>query len=293
MSLLVAAQTVLPPAGSFIEILDPIGTLQSTIQRMLDVGIGDFDRIGQDLVLIVLTCYVVVFMTRVMLGCATFGAGTPLLDVVTAIMSGVVSWTVVRYYRTPVPGIGYSVVGLVDSEFHSWMLIFGTSTVAQVYKNIETLWGGFMAPTGGMFSILPNLLYWAGLVVVTMAKALVLYATTYGLIGAAITRLFGAPLLAFALIPRFNQLAWNWLWTYLNYSLRPVVGMAYLFVMNGFLAKAVSVIPREAAGAGIGTYGAQVIMVLFVFLMGIKLVSEIPSAIFGGPSGHAGFNPLR
>jgi hypothetical protein len=279
--------------GSFIEILDPIGTLQHTIQQMLDMGIGEFDRIGQDLVLIVLTCYVVIFMVRVQLGCATFGAGTPLLDVVTAIMTGVVSWTVVRYYRTPIPGVGYSVVGLIDAEFHSWMLLFGRTTVAQVYKNLETLWGVFMAPTGGLFSLLPNLLYWAGLVFVTIAKALVLYATTYGLIGAAITRLFGAPLLAFALVPRLSQLAWNWLWMYLNYSLRPVVGMAYLFVMNGFLARAVSIIPREALGAGIGTYGAQVILVLLVFIGGIKLVSEIPSGFFGGPAGTVGFNPLR
>jgi hypothetical protein len=281
------------PPGSFIEILDPIGTLQHTIQQMLDMGIGEFDRIGQDLVLIILTCYIVVFMVRVMLGCATFGAGTPLLDVVTAIMTGVVSWTVVRYYRTPIPGVGYSVVGLIDAEFHYWMLLFGKTTVAQVYKNLETLWGVFMAPTGGLFSLLPNLLYWAGLVLVTIAKALVLYATTYGLIGAAITRLFGAPLLAFALVPRFGQLAWNWLWLYLNYSLRPVVGMAYLFVMNGFLARAVSIIPREALGAGFGTYGAQVILVLLVFIGGIKLVSEIPSGFFGGPAGTVGFNPMR
>ena len=274
--------------------LDKFATLQASILYMLDVGVPQFEAAGQQLVLLIITILLVIFFARMMLGAHHAGSNSA-SDLVTMLMRCVVAFTIVRYYRTPIPGLGYSVVGLIDAQTKAWMLTFGVKTTATVYTSINDLWLKVIPPDGGLFSFLPSLVYFFGLFLVIIAKALVMFATMYGFIGQALVRLFGALLLAFILVPRFNQLSWNWIWLYLHYSMLPVVGMAYLFLMTGFLGKAVLTIRPGFTEFEYYTQVSEIIVILLIFVGGIPLIRQVTSGLFGGTSSAPGFhyNPFR
>jgi hypothetical protein len=280
------------PDGSLIDLLDPYGTLQIAVQRMLNTGVPQFEYFGQQLVLLIISMLLVVFMARLMLG-AHHAGSTSAADFVTILVKAVVTFTIVRHYRTIIPGFEYSFVGAIDGQFHSWMVTLGRGTTESIYTNFDRLWAKFVPPTGGIFSLLPVILYCIGLGMIAVAKALTIYATMYGLIGQALTRLFGAPMLAFLMVPRLNQLSWNWIWTYLNYGMLPVVGMAYIFIMNSFIAKAVSVIPDGVTEIGYYTYLVEAIVVMLIFVGGIPLIRQVCSQLTGGSGAAPGMNPFR
>jgi hypothetical protein len=275
--------------------LDKYATMQASIQRMLDVGVPQFESAGQELVLLIITILFVIFFARMMLGAHTSAGSNSASDLVTMTVRCVTAYTVVRGYRTPIPGLGYSVVGLIDAQTHAWMVTFGVQTTATVYTSINDLWLKVVPPSGGMFSFLPSLVYFTGLILVIVAKCLVMFATMYGFIGQALVRLFGAVMLAFILVPRFNQLSWNWIWLYIHYSMLPVVGMAYLFLMTGFLGKAVLTIRPGLTEFEYYTQVSEIMVILLIFVGGIPLIRQVCSGLTGGTSAAPGFhyNPFR
>ena len=274
--------------------LDKFATLQTSIQNMLDVGVPQFEAAGQQLVLMFITIMLVVFFVRMMFGAHRPGSTTA-LDLVTVLVRAVVAFTIVSHYRTPIPGLGYSLVGLIDAQTHAWMVTFGRGTTEAVYGDINTLWLKVMPPTGGMFSFLPSIVYFVGLFLVVIAKGLVTFATLYGFIGQALVRLFGAVMLAFILVPQLNRLSWNWIWMYLHYSMLPVVGMAYLFLMRGFLSRAVLTIPAGLTEFEYYTQVSEIMVILLIFIGGTRLIVQVTAGLFGGTSSTPGFslNPVK
>ncbi|MEP7308062.1 MAG: hypothetical protein ABJA98_21380 [Acidobacteriota bacterium] len=278
----------MPPAP-LITLIDPYGTINRALQTMLDVIVPGMETAAQTLVLILIGIMMAHFFYRMMFGDQhiTMYAALQRLAAFEA------AWVLVRYYRTVPPGFSYSLLGTIDGTMRDWMVLLGRGTVEDMWKNCDLLVGRFVAPTGGIWELLPVLYYFTFIALVSIVKALVIYTTAYGFIGQALTRIWGAPFLAFAIVPKLNQLSWNWFWTYLNYSMLPVMGMAYIFVMTRYVGQAVSVIPPGVTEAGYYTYLGEAMMVLITFILCVPLVRQVTAALTGGTGAAPGMNPFR
>jgi hypothetical protein len=281
------------PASPTIIFLDPHGTIQIAVQRLLDVAMPAFDLTGQRLILNIIIIGMVVFGLRAMLGAGSFGAGTPALEIVTWLSKAVLAYTFMRYYRVPIPGIGYSLVGVIDGEFHDMMMILGRGTTESMYKNLDLMFSRVVPPTGGIFNLLAALYYWSAEIALVVCKALVIMSTGFGLIGQAITRLFAPLCLAFVLVPHLSQLAWNWVYAYINFAFLPVIGMAYIFVMEYFVASVATRTPPGVMEYGYATYLGQVLLVELLFIGCVPLVVIIARMLTGGGASSPGFGIMK
>ena len=281
------------PTSPNITFLDPHGTIQIAVQRLLDVAMPAFDLTGQRLILDIIIIGLVVFGLRAMLGAGAFGSGTPALELITWLSKAVIAYTFVRYYREPIPGLGFSLVGVIDNEFHDMMMIMGRGTTESMYRNLDLMFSRVVPPTGGMFNLLPALYYWAAQVALVITKVLVILSTAFGLIGQAITRLFAPICLAFILVPNLSRLAWNWVYAYINFAIIPVIGMAYIFVMEYFVASVATRTPPGVMEYGYATYLGQVMLVEGVFIGCVPLIIMIARMLTGGGASAPGFGLMR
>ena len=261
--------------------LNLVPTIQQAITSLLTTHEPEFLRFGYGLFMALATIVIAWQGIRMML--SGDGLGEQMFDFAKLLLFISLGYGLIAFYESPLPGIGVSFSNLITDQTHYFQSVLEARAFDNVYRHLDALGDHFMQPDP--WSILANLIYWALLLCVALAKAVSLAVIAFGLIASAVCALVGPIFVPFFIVPKLDWLFWSWLKSFIQYSFIPVIAIAFLMVFEQFIFRYVTTLPPTVTSAEYGVYGLQAVAVIVTFCTGILLVPSLTSNIFSGQGG--------
>jgi len=263
--------------------LNLLPTIQQAIANLLTVYEPEFLRFGYSLFLSFATILIVWQGVKMMFSHDSLGDS--MFEFAKLLMRISFGYSFIAFYEAPLPGIGVSFSNLITDQTAYFQSVLEARAFDNIYRHFDDLSDHFMQPDA--WSILANLIYWAMLLLIALAKGLSLAVIAFGLIASAVCGLLGPIFVPFFIVPKLEWLFWGWLKAFIQYSFVPVVAIAFLMIFEQFVYRYVTTLPPTITSAEYGVYGLQAVAVVVTFCIGIALVPSLTSSIFSGQGGQS------
>ena len=263
--------------------LNLLPTIQQAIGNLLTVYEPEFLRFGYSLFLSFATILIVWQGVKMMF--SHDNLGDSMFDFAKLLMLISFGYAFIAFYEAPIPGIGVSFSNLITDQTGYFQSVLEARAFDNIYRHFDDLSDHFLQPDA--WSILANLIYWAMLLLIALAKGLSLAVIAFGLIASAVCGLLGPIFVPFFIVPKLEWLFWGWLKSFIQYSFVPVVAIAFLMIFEQFVFRYVTTLPPTITSAEYGVYGLQAVAVVVAFCIGIALVPSLTSSIFSGQGGQS------
>ena len=263
--------------------LNLLPTIQQAIANLLTVYEPEFLRFGYSLFLSFATILIVWQGVKMMF--SHDNLGDSMFDFAKLLMLISFGYAFIAFYEAPIPGIGVSFSNLITDQTGYFQSVLEARAFDNIYRHFDELSDHFLQPDA--WSILANLIYWAMLLLIALAKGLSLAVIAFGLIASAVCGLLGPIFVPFFIVPKLEWLFWGWLKSFIQYSFVPVVAIAFLMIFEQFVYRYVTTLPPTITSAEYGVYGLQAVAVVVTFCIGIALVPSLTSSIFSGQGGQS------
>ncbi len=263
--------------------LNLLPTVQQAIANLLTVYEPEFLRFGYSLFLSFATILIVWQGVKMMF--SHDNLGDSMFDFAKLLMLISFGYAFIAFYEAPIPGIGVSFSNLITDQTGYFQSVLEARAFDNIYRHFDDLSDHFLQPDA--WSILANLIYWAMLLLIALAKGLSLAVIAFGLIASAVCGLLGPIFVPFFIVPKLEWLFWGWLKSFIQYSFVPVVAIAFLMIFEQFVFRYVTTLPPTITSAEYGVYGLQAVAVVVTFCIGIALVPSLTSSIFSGQGGQS------
>jgi hypothetical protein len=264
-----------------------IPTVQEAIAHLLTTYEPEFLRFGHRLFLSFAA--IVIAWRGIHMMLSHDGLGEQMFDFAKLLMFVSFGYAFITFYEAPLPGIGVSFSNLITDQAHYFQRVLEARAFDNIYRHLDELADHFVQPDA--WSILANLMYWALLLLVAVAKAISLAVIAFGLIASAVCGLLGPIFVPFFIVPKLDWLFWGWLKSFVQYSFIPVVAIAFLMVFERFIFRYVTTLPQGITEAEYGVYALQAVAVIITFVVGMLLVPALTSNIFSGGGGESILSP--
>jgi hypothetical protein len=263
--------------------LNLLPTIQQAIANLLTVYEPEFLRFGYSLFLSFATILIVWQGVKMMFSHDSLGDS--MFEFAKLLMLISFGYSFIAFYEAPLPGIGVSFSNLITDQTAYFQSVLEARAFDNIYRHFDDLSEHFLQPDA--WSILANLIYWAMLLLIALAKGLSLAVIAFGLIASAVCGLLGPIFVPFFIVPKLEWLFWGWLKAFIQYSFVPVVAIAFLMIFEQFVFRYVTTLPPTITSAEYGVYGLQAVAVVVTFCIGIALVPSLTSSIFSGQGGQS------
>jgi hypothetical protein len=263
--------------------LNLLPTIQQAIANLLTVYEPEFLRFGYSLFLSFATILIVWQGVKMMFSHDSLGDS--MFEFAKLLMLISFGYSFITFYEAPLPGIGVSFSNLITDQTAYFQSVLEARAFDNIYRHFDDLSEHFLQPDA--WSILANLIYWAMLLLIALAKGLSLAVIAFGLIASAVCGLLGPIFVPFFIVPKLEWLFWGWLKAFIQYSFVPVVAIAFLMIFEQFVYRYVTTLPPTITSAEYGVYGLQAVAVVVTFCIGIALVPSLTSSIFSGQGGQS------
>jgi hypothetical protein len=263
--------------------LNLLPTIQQAISNLLTVYEPEFLRFGYSLFLSFATILIVWQGVKMMFSHDSLGDS--MFEFAKLLMLISFGYSFIAFYEAPLPGIGVSFSNLITDQTAYFQSVLEARAFDNIYRHFDDLSEHFLQPDA--WSILANLIYWAMLLLIALAKGLSLAVIAFGLIASAVCGLLGPIFVPFFIVPKLEWLFWGWLKAFIQYSFVPVVAIAFLMIFEQFVFRYVTTLPPTITSAEYGVYGLQAVAVVVTFCIGIALVPSLTSSIFSGQGGQS------
>ena len=263
--------------------LNLLPTIQQAIANLLTVYEPEFLRFGYSLFLSFATILIVWQGVKMMF--SHDNLGDSMFDFAKLLMLISFGYAFIAFYEAPIPGIGVSFSNIITDQTGYFQSVLEARAFDNIYRHFDELSDHFLQPDA--WSILANLIYWAMLLLIALAKGLSLAVIAFGLIASAVCGLLGPIFVPFFIVPKLEWLFWGWLKSFIQYSFVPVVAIAFLMIFEQFVFRYVTTLPPTITSAEYGVYGLQAVAVVVTFCIGIALVPSLTSSIFSGQGGQS------
>jgi hypothetical protein len=263
--------------------LNLLPTIQQAIANLLTVYEPEFLRFGYSLFLSFATILIVWQGVKMMF--SHDNLGDSMFDFAKLLMLISFGYAFIAFYEAPIPGIGVSFSNLITDQTGYFQSVLEARAFDNIYRHFDELSDHFLQPDA--WSILANLIYWAMLLLIALAKGLSLAVIAFGLVASAVCGLLGPIFVPFFIVPKLEWLFWGWLKSFIQYSFVPVVAIAFLMIFEQFVFRYVTTLPPTITSAEYGVYGLQAVAVVVTFCIGIALVPSLTSSIFSGQGGQS------
>ena len=192
-------------------------------------------------------------------------------------------YAMIAFYESPIPGIGVSFSNLITDQAANFADILEARSLELTFDHLDELWNRFVQPD--TWAIFANLLYWAMLIVITLAKAAALCVVTFGMIATAVCGLLGPIFVPFFIVPQLDWMFWGWLKSFIQFAFIQVVAFAYLMIFERFVFQYLTTVPAGITEDLYLVYGMESVVVVLTFILGTLLIPSLTSAIFSGTGG--------
>ena len=267
--------------------LNLLPTIQQAIANLLTVYEPEFLRFGYSLFLSFATILIVWQGVKMMF--SHDNLGDSMFDFAKLLMLISFGYAFIAFYEAPIPGIGVSFSNLITDQTGYFQSVLEARAFDNIYRHLDELADHFVQPDA--WSILANLMYWALLLLIAVAKAISLAVIAFGLIASAVCGLLGPIFVPFFIVPKLDWLFWGWLKSFVQYSFIPVVAIAFLMIFEQFIFRYVTTLPQGITEAEYGIYALQAVAVIITFVVGMLLVPALTSNIFSGGGGESILSP--
>jgi hypothetical protein len=264
-----------------------IPTVQEAIAHLLTTYEPEFLRFGHRLFLSFAA--IVIAWRGIHMMLSHEGLGEQMFDFAKLLMFVSFGYAFITFYEAPLPGIGVSFSNLITDQAYYFQRVLEARSFDNIYHHLDELADHFVQPDA--WSILANLMYWALLLLIAVAKAISLAVISFGLIASAVCGLLGPIFVPFFIVPKLDWLFWGWLKSFVQYSFIPVVAIAFLMIFEQFIFRYVTTLPQGITEAEYGIYALQAVAVIITFVMGMLLVPALTSNIFSGGGGESILSP--
>src|SRR4051794_22811489 len=184
-----------------------ISTVQDAIAQLLMTYQPEVLRFGHRLFLSLAA--IVISWRGIHMMLSHDGLGEQMFDFAKLLLFVSFGYAFITFYESPLPGIGVSFSNLITDQTHYFQQVLEARAFDNIYSHLDELAGHFLQPDP--WAILANLMYWALLLLIAVAKAISLAVIAFGLIASAVCGLLGPIFVPFFIVPKLDWLFWGWL----------------------------------------------------------------------------------
>jgi len=198
-------------------------------------------------------------------------------------------YAMVRYYATPIPGIGISFYHLITDQAFILADHIGTQAQTDLTLKLESLiqaassWT-LMART---FALPVSI----SIICLLALLELVIFAViAFGYIAVGVLVLIGPVFIPFMIVPKLDFLFWGWLKAFFQYAFYPVIANAFLFVMAKLMLSLLNPYTATSFTDFAVALGKLPILILVIGtgIYGTLKIPVLVNHLFSGSSGEGG-----
>jgi TrbL/VirB6 plasmid conjugal transfer protein len=246
---------------------------------------------GIHIVLALATIVMVWFGVQEALASAHGEAGLSMGRFLNLFMLLTFAYVMVNYYDSSIPGLGFSLKGLIDGGTINLVNLIGSdgsNTMLDEINAASSKTGPGLLNT--MMSPYYAIVYFAVQFLLALLAAIVSAIVAYGAIAATIIGLLGPIFIPFLVFDKLDWLFWGWLKAYLGFSFYKVVAAATLNVLSHVLTNYYIQLGQSVSDPStiVQTLPLLVLLVLVNIYILFKIPTMTHSLFTGGTGGHGG-----
>jgi hypothetical protein len=244
------------------------------------------DALGLHICIALATIMLVWFGVQESLASAHGGPGFSMAKFLSFFMLITFAYTMVKFYDTSIPGVGYSLRGFINGGAQYLVMIIGNDTVTTIQNTLSQA-----QATGGpgLMKALMNpyyaIVYVIIQVLIALLSAVVSAIVAYGAVASAVTGLLGPVFIPFLVFDKLEFLFWGWLRAFIGFCFYKVLAAAVLSILGHLLAQYYS---ELVAFSDPGNMVKELPLLILLVLVNIYILFKIPAmtmSLFSGSTG--------
>jgi hypothetical protein len=264
--------------------LDPFASITAAILDLLTRDGDLFLTLGRSLFRGLAVILLAWFGIRAALTSAEGGPPVPAGQLATLILAIAFGFTMITYYRAPIPGLGVSFTQLLTDQP---IFLARQLEVTQVQRLSDRLNELYLSIELPLLINVPALAgYFLVALAVTAARVALLAVIAFGLVATGVAVLVGPLFIPFFLVPQLDWLFWGWFRSLLQYAFYQVIAQAFVFVFGSFLINFLDAFPPPYTVDRLLVGGFHLIFLLLAFTYGLLKVPSLTHSLFSGGAGE-------
>jgi hypothetical protein len=265
--------------------IDPFASITAATLDLLTRDGDLFLALGTNLFRGLAVILVAWFGIRAALTSAEGGPPLPLGSFASLLLTIAFGFTMMTYYRAPIPGFGLSFTQLLTDQPIFLARQLEVTQVQQLSDRLNQLYLSIEQPL--LFNVPALVGYVVVSLVVTGARVVLLAVIAFGLVATGVAVLVGPVFVPFFLVPQLDWLFWGWLKSLLQYAFYQVIAQAVVFVFGTFLINFLDAFPPPYTVDRLLVGGFHLISLLVAFTYGLLKVPSLTNSLFAGRSGES------
>lgn len=259
-------------------------------QSLAATAAPSINAIGIHIVLALATIILVWFGVQESLASAQGGPGFSMVQFLRLFILLTFAYAMVNYYDSSIPGLGFSLKGLIDSGTTNLVNLIGADGSVSMLNEIHSA----SSKTGpSMLSSIMSpyyaIVYFVVQFLLALLAAVVSAILAYGAIAATIIGLLGPLFIPFLVFDKLDWLFWGWLKAYLGFSFYKVVAAAAMNVLSHVLTNYYVSLGQSVSDPA--TIVQTLPLLVLLVLVNIYILFKIPAmtqSLIGSGGGHDG-----
>jgi hypothetical protein len=265
--------------------IDPFASITGAILDLLARDGDLFVRLGTNLFRGFAIILLAWFGIRAALTSAEGGPALPLGSFAALILTIAFGFTMITYYRAPIPGLGISFTQLLTDQPIFLARQIEATQVQRLSDRLNDLYLSMEQPL--LFNVPALVGYFLVALAVTAARVVLLAVIAFGLVATGVAVLVGPVFIPFFLVPQLDWLFWGWVKSLLQYAFYQVIAQAFVFVFGSFLINFLDAFPPPYTVDRLLVGGFHLIFLLVAFTYGLLKVPSLTSSLFSGRAGES------
>jgi len=267
----------------FVPAQDPLTSIEDGIRALMTSKLDLFVAMGLNLFRGFATILIVWFGIQSALSSAEGGEGFNFTRFTRLLLVIAFCFAMVKYYSSPIPGIGQSFPDLVMQEASSLSNSIGMEQGRLVETKVIEVEQGMEQPSS--FSFHETLTFVVLYVILATIQAVVLMIIGFGLIAQAVLLLVGPIFIPFFIVPKMDWLFWGWFKAFLQYSFYQVIASAFVYIFAKLLLAFFAV---DTGGMSVDqwmTAFPAMLIFLLIAIYGLLKIPTLTNHLFSGAAG--------
>jgi hypothetical protein len=265
--------------------IDPFASITAAILDLLTRDGDLFLTLGTNLFRGLAVILVAWFGIRAALTSTEGGPTLPMSQFATLLLTIAIGFTMMTYYRTPIPGMGRSFTQLLTDQPIFLARQLEVTQVQGLSDRLNQLYLAMEQPS--VFNVSAFVGYVLVALAVTAARVVMLAVIAFGLVATGVAVLVGPVFIPFFLVPQLDWLFWGWLKSLLQYAFYQVIAQAFVFVFGRFLINFLDAFPPPYTLDRLLVGGFHLIVLLIAFTYGLLKVPSLTTSLFAGQAGES------
>lgn len=270
--------------------IDPFASVTAAVLDLLTRDGDLFLRLGTNIFRGLAVILVAWFGMQTALASADGRGRLPIGSFATLLLTIAFGFTMMQFYRAPIPGLGLSFTQLLTDQPIFLARQLEVTQVQALSDRLNDLYLSLEQPSVLNVSALVG--YFLVALAVTAARVALTAVIAFGLVATGVAVLVGPVFIPFFVVPHMDWLFWGWLKSTLQYAFYQVIAQAFVFVFGSFLTHFLDAFPPPYTIDRLLVGGFHLVFLLLAFTYGLLKVPSLTHSLFSGGGAEIGLPRL-